>query len=280
MSFKLGILGTGSSANSYVLQEFDRSVMIDNGFSLKETLRRMNGIHQDPRLLRAILMTHDHQDHTRGVCALSRKFSLPVFIPRGMGFESSQAPEKEALKEMSLFQETRIAGFQIFGFNTLHDVKVSAGYSIKGKSATVTIITDTGNWDDTMIELARHSDVLVLESNFSGDMLWAGSYPIFLKQRVAQYHLSNLEAGRFLAKLSRFPNRIKEIVLVHLSSNNNTPERVLAEVTAVLQQSPWASIPALVVQNASPKTPSGRTRLWVLPKNASWCYTQDQEVGK
>lgn len=272
MSSNLGILGTGSTANSYVFQEFDRSLMIDNGFAVKEALRRMQNLQQDPKSLRAILLTHDHQDHTRGVSALSQKFALPVFMPRGMGFHSARAPEKDALREVSLFRETRIAGFSVFGFNTLHDVVVSAGYSVRGQGLTFTLITDTGNCDDTMLELARHSDVLIIEANYSSDLLWGGTYPVFLKERVAQYHLSNNHAGLFLAKISRMPNKIREIVLVHLSSNNNTPERALTEVTSALKGSPWEKIPSHIVSKAGPKTSSGQIRLWVLPKNESWSY--------
>lgn len=277
MAWKVGILGTGSSANAYVVHDEGRSLMIDNGFSLRETLSRMRRLGLSPTDLGAILLTHDHHDHTRGVFSLMKQFSLPVYAPRGMSLLSANAPEEVPLRPIPLFEEISLDAFSIFGFNTFHDTpSISAGFSIKSRHGVVTLITDTGEVDDTMLHLARSSNVLVLEANYSPEMLWSGPYPPFLKERVNHYHLSNVQAGRFLAKLARTSNRLQEIVLVHLSDKNNSPQTVLREVVAELSGGPWSGIQAHIVgAQTEVRVPSGRLRLWILPKKAGWIYASE-----
>jgi len=119
MGWFLGILGTGSNANSYVIQDEQGVIMIDNGFSLSETQRRLKNFNLIPESVRAILLTHDHEDHTRGIASFQDKYHVPIYAPKGMQLLSSkQAPQ--TVYSLGLYKTFELVGFSIFGFSTFH----------------------------------------------------------------------------------------------------------------------------------------------------------------
>ncbi len=226
---RFAVLGSGSQANAYVITAAGESVLIDNGFSGKELLRRLGDAGIDPRSLKALLVTHDHHDHIRGVETLVNKLKLPVFLPRELANKlpvSSFAAD--AFYAVS-GEVIRVGSFEILPFETYHDSEGSLGYSVASGGKRLTVITDTGRTNEHMAYLAGMSDVLFLESNYCPDMLKNGSYPMFLKQRIssARGHLSNHDACEFLSQLAV---RKRSVYFCHLSAANNSPQKVLEAI--------------------------------------------------
>ena len=217
------VLGSSSKANLFALRCEKRVLLIDNGFSCREALRRLASIDVDPSQVCALLVTHAHTDHTRGAAVLARRLGIPVYMPRAMA-------ESGAWKNITVFpvdaeSPLEIGAFQVLPIRTYHDAASSLGYSLFCGSVRVTMITDTGKTDDRMTELAAASDLLCLESNYCEQMLANGGYPYILKRRLASGngHLSNSESTALLQKIGP---RTQHIFLCHLSGENNTPETV------------------------------------------------------
>lgn len=230
---RFAILGSGSKANAYIFEADGNSFLIDNGFSALECLRRMRDLEFSPENVRFILLTHVHSDHIRGVTRLSRKLSCPVYIHRDL----NPAPHIKVpfYKTGRLIpgEKINLDGVEIIPFSVHHDAPNPLGYTFRTGGSSYTLITDTGRLDETMFRYAFHSDILLLESNYSPDMLDNGPYPELLRQRIRgeQGHLSNQDAGQFTDALLRKKAAIKRIYYCHLSENNNTPETAEQEIT-------------------------------------------------
>ena len=203
--------------------------MVDNGFSLREALARMETAGISPASLDGIFLTHTHGDHLKGVGPLCRRFGLPLFTAEGLTLPDSagRIPRRYELKPGS---EHRFSWMECLPFETSHDADHSIGYSFSILGMRITIITDTGKVSDEMAALASKSRLLFLEANYDEGMLASGPYPPFLQARISSStgHLSNRQAADFLGslKLSAAPELT---YLCHLSENNNSPECVAAE---------------------------------------------------
>ncbi len=230
---RFGVLGSGSSANAYVFEYGDFSILIDNGFSRSEFLRRMKSLGFQSRKLAFIFLTHIHSDHFKGVEQLSRDLGIPVVTHGDMPVE--QYLKKEGLHRLDITpgKEYSFGNLLFRAFETSHDAPCSVGFHFSLGSTVFTLITDTGCITPQMEDLAASSDYLFLESNYSPELLHKGPYPQFLKKRILspQGHLSNLDAAAFMSRLdSRDEKRLKKIFLCHLSEKNNTVEKVRDEV--------------------------------------------------
>ncbi len=80
---RFAVLGSGSQGNGTLIASGDTCVLVDCGFSLRETERRLARLGMHPAQLSAILVTHEHADHVHGVGLLSRRYNLPVYLSRG-----------------------------------------------------------------------------------------------------------------------------------------------------------------------------------------------------
>ncbi len=217
------VLGSSSKANAYALQSQDAVLLIDNGFSCRELLRRLDSMGAQPAQVCAVLVTHNHIDHTRGVPLLAKKLGIPVYLPRPM---TRVLPWKDlAVKPTDPEEEFMVGPFRVLPFRTYHDTDASVGYSIACEDLRITIITDTGRTDERMAEIAGVSDLLCVETNYCEHLLASGRYPPFLKRRIASSagHLSNSDA---LALLQQLDEVTQFIFLCHLSGENNSPETV------------------------------------------------------
>lgn len=235
-SIKYAILGTGSTANSYIFEHNGESYVVDNGFSLKEFEKRAGEFNFDPNRIKMIFVTHLHTDHIKGVELLAAKYNIPV------GFHNEINPNeiftKKPVKTVPLThgEKYQFGCLEIIPFETSHDSIGATGYTLHLNGHTFTIITDTGEILDEMYKYAFHSRILFLESNYSDEMLEFGNYPWHLKQRIRSKlgHLSNHDAARFMKHLSEMDKiSVKKIYLCHLSKNNNTPAVAEEEISSI-----------------------------------------------
>jgi len=234
--FRYAVLGSGSSANSYIFELDGFSFILDNGFSARELNRRMKELSFKPENLEFIFLSHIHSDHLKGVETLSRERQIPVVIHEKLNINEYTKNEVFHKLSVSPMQKYNYKKMGFIPFSTSHDAPSSLSYYFELGGKKITVITDTGVVDENMYRFALQSDILFLESNYSEDMLETGNYPWFLKKRISSDvgHLSNYQTADFLQKLQLNPAcSIKQIYLCHLSKNNNSVSVVDREIQTI-----------------------------------------------
>lgn len=224
------MLASGSKGNCVVIEGRAGSLLIDAGLSAKESLLRMERAGIDPDTLEALLITHEHIDHVRGVDVLARKLEIPIYGTEGTLSDFLQyrrTSAKPLVHHTCRHREIFTVGdFTIEPFSTSHDAREPCGFIIAEGDLRAGYCTDTGIVTPHMHELLRHCDGIILESNHCPDMLANGPYPESLKRRIRSKHghLSNPAAA---ACLRNFGRDIPQVILAHLSEINNTPEKAM-----------------------------------------------------
>lgn len=225
-------LFSSSSGNCTYIGGSDCGILIDDGISYSRLCKalELNGLSVDA--IKAVFITHEHSDHTKGLAMLTKKKQVAVYaqaytldilnscgaINNGLGEEIKDCVE--------------IAGMTVSCFNTPHDTHESCGYRIAfGDGKKCAVCTDLGYVTDNVEKNLLGVDAVLLEANYDVEMLRNGPYPYYLKTRIFSKngHLSNVDSGKFAEKLVE--NGTTRIILGHLSQENNTPE--IAESTIV-----------------------------------------------
>jgi len=225
------ILASGSRGNAIYVSGGSTSILIDAGLSGIEIERRLNSKGLHPENLDAILVSHEHTDHIQGVGVLSRRFNLPVFI--------SSKTEKAAVSKLGTVRVIKnfecgstfmINDLSIHPFSISHDAEDPSGFTVNQNGTKIGLATDLGIATSMVKEHLKGCSLLILEANHDEDMLLNGPYPWPIKQRIRSRtgHLSN-EASKNLLKEVQH-DRLKYVILAHLSETNNTPQKALSEV--------------------------------------------------
>jgi phosphoribosyl 1,2-cyclic phosphodiesterase len=231
------ILASGSKGNCLLIEGGCGSILIDAGLSAKEILRRLETAGKPAGAIRAILVTHEHGDHIRGVDVLSRRLGVPVYATEGT-LRDSLACRRSSGHPLTTgtctYHETfRVDDFIIQPFATSHDAAEPCGFCVREGDLVFGICTDTGFVTDHILATLTRCDGIVLESNHCPVMLKEGPYPESLKRRIRSNrgHLSNDAAADCLRKLGA---EVPNIVLAHLSEVNNTPDKAKASARSGL----------------------------------------------
>jgi len=233
----LCVLASGSSGNAIYVAEKNTAILVDVGLSGKEIERRLSTIGADGEHLSAIVVTHEHTDHVSGVGILARRFGLPIYA-NAATFD----PMKRLLRgkeRVEIFEQGTafpIGELNIHPFSVSHDAADPSGFVIANGSCSVGIATDLGCVTHLVRERLRGTDLVVLESNHDTQMLWEGSYPWELKQRIRGRFglLSNEDAASLMRELAR--EGLRRGVLAHLSQENNRPELARESVSKALRE--------------------------------------------
>ena len=229
------VLGSGSGGNSTVLHCGRDAVMIDAGFSYRETLRRMKEAGIDDLNINGILVTHEHTDHIGGIRLCSEKFEAPVYATRDCAvFIREKNPRIGQMALIAPNCEFSIGEFSICPFSIPHDAKDPVAFTISCHDFKIGVATDIGYVSAGVIYQLRGCNVLVIESNHDLNMLAASNRPWNLKQRIMgrQGHLSNDSTVQLLRQV--IDERTSTIVLAHLSEECNTCEKALVSVRGLL----------------------------------------------
>ncbi|MEF9945036.1 MAG: MBL fold metallo-hydrolase [Lachnospiraceae bacterium] len=237
---RLCSIASGSSGNCIYVGSDRTHVLVDTGISKKRIDEGLHTIGIKGEELSGILVTHEHSDHIKGLGVFSRKYGIPIYATRGtlQGIEnySSLGKMPEGLFHVIEVDETFSLGdLSIHPFSISHDANEPAGYRIGQGGKSVGVATDLGVYTDYTVENLKGIHALLLEANHDIHMLEVGSYPYYLKQRVAgeQGHLSNELSGRLLCDILH--KDLKCVMLGHLSQENNYEklayETVKLEVT-------------------------------------------------
>lgn len=222
-------LASGSSGNCYYLGTPDYGMLIDAGIGLRTIRKVLKDRSIDLSRIMAVLITHDHADHIKTVGCLGECCAIPVYATETvhMGINRSRYVEDKLNASQCIIQKEipfTIRDFLITAFEVPHDSSDNVGYYIQFGRHKFTLITDVGHVTDTVRKYMALANHLVLEANYDEEMLRFGSYPHFLKERVASStgHLSNREAAELLA--THYQPHLKNVWLCHLSCDNNHPE--------------------------------------------------------
>lgn len=226
-------LGSGSKGNATLVQGGETVVLVDCGFSVRETTRRLERLGLSPQQLDAILVTHEHTDHCSGVAALSRKFSIPVYMTHGTQ-SSGRCDNCFQTLSVTLSQKFTVGALEVEAVAVPHDAREPSQYRFFCGGKSLGILTDLGSVTPHVIERYRGCDALMLELNHDGEMLRNGAYPHHLKRRVGGDwgHLNNTQAASLLKEINH--SGLRHLVVAHISENNNTRELAEQALIGVL----------------------------------------------
>jgi phosphoribosyl 1,2-cyclic phosphodiesterase len=218
-------LGSGSRGNATLVEAGGTRLLVDCGFSAQMLVSRLAELDVAPDSLDAVLVTHEHGDHIRGVPALCRRFQLPVWMTSG----TCHAGRCRDLADLQLFhchdRGFRIGDIEVEPYAVPHDAREPSQFVFRHKQLRLGLLTDAGAVTPHVRERLAHVDALILECNHDPAMLAAGPYPPALQRRVGgNYgHLSNRQAADLLGRLDR--GRLRYLVAAHLSEKNNSVEK-------------------------------------------------------
>jgi phosphoribosyl 1,2-cyclic phosphodiesterase len=236
------VLGSGSRGNAMLVQEQDTCLMVDCGFSARETEFRLARVGVQPGELTGILITHEHADHINGVGAFARKYNVPVWMTHGTA-ATQRVGELPTLNLLSSHQDFEVRDIQIHPFPVPHDAREPCQFVFSNGAHRLAVLTDLGATTPHIEQQLSACDALLLECNHDTEKLANGSYPISLKQRVGgNYgHLSNNQSAAFLNKIDC--SSLQHIVAAHLSEKHNSPELVRDVLSDVLDcETDWIGV--------------------------------------
>lgn len=225
-------LASGSNGNVIYFQSASTKVLVDCGISSKRICAGLSGLNISPEEITAVLVTHEHSDHISGLEVFARRHKLPIYMSAGSYREwSARVPRavEHDVKLIQAGQKFELADLEIETFSISHDAAEPIGFSLNDGKHKVAVFTDLGQFTDELLREVAQSRLIYIEANYDPDMLWAGSYPWELKQRISgtKGHLSNTDAAEAIAALLK--GGCQEYVLSHLSAENNMP--ALADLT-------------------------------------------------
>lgn len=206
--------------------------MIDNGFSIKETDKRMERLGVSGDEISAILVTHEHADHVGGVARYARRYNIPVWASHGTGAMIKNIDSVQCFNSHKIFELGEISVEPIL---VPHDAREPTQFVFRSNNLKLGVMTDTGSITQHMVDVLKGCDALLLECNYDREMLLNGVYPESLKRRVLGDwgHLDNQQAIELLQHLDT--STLQHLVLAHVSEKNNSHDLVLDSVSKAIQ---------------------------------------------
>ena len=217
---KVIVLSSGSKGNTTYIEANNTKILIDAGNTCKYILNKLEEYNIDPQEIDAILITHTHSDHIKGLPVLLKKINPCVYITKKMHKELEYLENYHIIEEEQLIIKDIIVDV----IKTSHDTEDSVGYIINNQDKSIVYITDTGYINKKYFDILTNRDIYIMESNHDIEMLNNSSYPFATRQRILsdKGHLSNYDSAKYLSNF--IGNKTKYILLAHLSEENNTEE--------------------------------------------------------
>lgn len=216
---KICVLSSGSKGNTTYIESERVKILIDIGNSAKYVKEKLEDIGVEPEEINAVLITHTHVDHVKGLKVFENKYNIPVYITDVM-LKSLDYLNNYVFLE----NEFDIGDMHIIAIKTSHDAPDSRGYIIISGDDSIVYITDTGYINKKYFNILSNRDLYIMESNHDVEMLTNGKYPFSIRQRILsdKGHLSNYDSSKYLS--SFIGDNTHYILLAHLSQDNNTEE--------------------------------------------------------
>jgi phosphoribosyl 1,2-cyclic phosphodiesterase len=234
---RVSVLASGSSGNAILVSSGATHLLVDAGISARGVAEGAGMAGVDGCELSAVVVTHEHSDHVSGLGPVARRFGVPVYVTGGtyaaIEGRAGAMPEVRIIETGAAFG---VGALLVTPFAVSHDCIEPVGYSISDGEARVTIATDLGVVSGAVRRYLRESACVVLEFNHDEDMLRTGAYPWALKKRIMSNvgHLSNEAAASEIRELRDAP--VGDLVLAHLSDENNVPELAVAAASEALER--------------------------------------------
>jgi len=239
MSLSFCSFSSGSTGNCYLVRSGETALLVDAGISTKRILEGLAKTETTEEQLQGLLITHEHSDHVKSLKTLGkRKPELSVYANEGTWGAIDESCRPQKAKVFRNGDAFSIGDIQVKPFSVSHDAADPVGYSFYAEGKQVSIVTDTGYIPEGVFGEVEDADLLVLEANHDINMLKIGRYPWFLKQRILGDfgHLSNETAGHTLLRLLSQRQKERNVLLAHLSRENNFPEMAYQTVKNILEE--------------------------------------------
>lgn len=224
---RVKVLASGSKGNSTIVLSDNTKILIDAGIGLQQIKYALDMEEIDISSINAVLVTHTHSDHIKGLASIVKKYHLKVYASIDSVIELSK---NIPIESIVVIEDTfNINDIEITPLEVSHDVSCY-GFIIECSNQSIVYITDTGYINKKYYDITKNRNIYIIESNHDEQMLMNGPYPYHLKQRVIgdKGHMSNHYAGKYLAKV--IGDNTKYVFLAHISENNNTYELALEQV--------------------------------------------------
>lgn len=238
---RFATLGSGSRGNATLIECDGTRVLLDCGFPLREAEQRLAELDAHPRDLSAIVVTHEHGDHTAGVARLAHRHGLTVWATPGTWNALCKGPARRAywpeLPRPRLFPshipQLRVGALTLRPIPVPHDAREPCQFVFEGDGRRLGVLTDAGTVTPRICDALRDCDALMLETNHDPELLRRGPYPPSVQRRVggAFGHLSNAQAAELLHRIHHAG--LRQVLLSHISRQNNRPELALSAVRSV-----------------------------------------------
>lgn len=239
---KVAVLGSGSSGNATLVRAGDTVVLVDAGFSARDLAQRMRSLGVAPEEVQAVVITHDHGDHTRGMGVFARRHATPLYLTEGTRDACAHLLHgQEDVRPYRPGRAFTVGRLRVEPFITVHDAADPVGVALVDERTGIRmgVATDLGRPTAQIRHALSACDLLVLEANHDEVLLASSAYPWSVKRRIASSHghLSNRDAARFALELLH--PRLAAVVLAHLSDACNRPELALQVVGDELRRAGW-----------------------------------------
>lgn len=241
---RFALLGSGSAGNGLIAQTGHTTLLMDCGFSLRETTMRLARLKLKPEQLSGILLTHEHEDHAKGAFRLAATFNIPLFLTHGTRAMLGDVPAGIDLHIINGHTPFTIDDIEVHPYPVPHDAREPVQYVFSNGMHRLGVLTDTGTSTPHIESTLSGCHALVLECNHDLDMLMNNPrYPYSLKQRISGDfgHLDNGASARLLSRLDT--GCLQHIVAAHLSEKNNHPDLARNALCEVLNcSSDWINV--------------------------------------
>jgi phosphoribosyl 1,2-cyclic phosphodiesterase len=226
-------LASGSRGNALLVEHKQTLVMIDCGVTLKSAEQRIRALGHDPADVTALLVTHEHADHIRGVSAFARRYAVPVWMTPGTA-AGGRVTSLPRLRTFACSRALELGDLHVEPFTVPHDAREPSQFVFAAGGRRLGLLSDTGHVTAHVRERLDGCDALAVEFNHDHESLQNGSYPEAVKRRIASPlgHLSNSQAAELVGKLRH--QGLQWVVALHLSEANNCPDEVDRQLKSAL----------------------------------------------
>ena len=239
MTLRFCSFASGSSGNCYLVKSDNPAILIDAGISGKRIIEGLEHTETPREMVSAILVTHEHIDHVQSLPVMTKRIPHVRIYANEATWDQIDRPVPDEHRHLFVTgEEFEIGDLVIKPFPVSHDAAEPVGFSIRGGGRKISICTDSGYISDDIYEEISDADLLLLEANHEKELLLFGRYPYPLKQRILgdEGHLSNLTCGECLCRIVSEKPKKRQVLLGHLSHENNTPEVAMQAIVNTLEE--------------------------------------------